>query len=249
MPERGWPLSKAAEEVLEIVPGREHGHLHLAGRLEDVAVVDQPAVLGKGDEQHAVEQLLRGADRRVEVGHALLGLKDLDELEPVVVVECVEFFAHRVSLRPGLLQELPGIERQAALAEQAVGVEDGEEAGKCLGIVKLFEQDAVDVVPRLLAAVQPELDEIGHQGPPGGVAGGEVIPGLLHGRALRARVAAVEIDPGALQLADHRDQGVRWPSASVSNRPRTTSAVPAFGNDHFGCVDQGCAASTCPCVQ
>ena len=161
----------------------------------------QSLVFGKGDEQQAIQQLLRGIDkfegRPLRVVLDEMGQQQFSE-GFVVLIELVGDVLVRLL---ALVQQGQGV-----AGKQVVRVQQQDEAGVFFGFGEPGQVKALVHQGRFADRIQAQFHIVAHQHPlrPLDVAG--IVPGLLYGSLVPAGHDGVQIaGSGALQLQGRND--------------------------------------------
>jgi len=184
----------------------------------------QPPILAEGDEDDAVQDLLRDPDGLVEV-LALFQVQVLDEFQPSPLILLIEFIADLLLALLGLLEQGEGagrlLERRR---DQPAALEQGVELVEAVAIAQLLKRELLVVERALAAVVEPDSREVGDDAPRAIRQGVEVIPALLDGSAavgtvsveVGLRVFELDHDGGRLGVGEVAQRGVG--GADIGNR-------------------------------
>ena len=201
-PQRLAALVDRLEQAEEIVPDRARVVRIpvLEGVAEGVAR-QEPGVLGEGDEEHAVEDLLGGGDPGERIEPRVGGPNRRDQRVPQAPVVPIHAVGDVAVFAAAVLQQLAGAPRQ-----QVVGRQQQHEARVFPRIGQAVEPEALEGGGAFAEPVEPELDVVRDQHPfhPARVHG--VFPRLLHRALVPPRHDRVEVArAGPLQLERRHD--------------------------------------------
>ena len=166
------------------------------------------AVFSEGDEQHTVEELLRGGEHPRGLHGGVVAAQVGEERHPQAPIVGVERIRDLALLLFAGDEELIKAALTAALVgEQALAAEQKHEAGEGVGILRqLGEEEPLVEVLRLGAAIQAQLAEVGDEDPPRRAHPVGVVPGLLN-RRHRPTAGLIKPLRGAFGLDDGVNPG------------------------------------------